>query len=171
MEINKQELEKLYHLHYKSKFNPKTFVDGLKARLYRTQFGFLTEYHAYFIAKIVFGESNVTRDVKLDKIGVDFQIYFENNSYNIHIFVDTERSWYYRNKKSKDKNVDDYYGIHVNLPYSLKNNLIHSLKFLENGFGIYKKEYFEYLKQEIDNDNIKNNNIIKMNSNGFIYRN
>jgi len=145
------------------------FKEGLKARLYRTQFGFLTEYHAFYVAKLVFGDERVIRNLKLDKEGVDFQILYLGNKYNIHIFVDTERSWYYRNFKSRFKNVEQEEGIHINLPYSLKPGFIHSLRFLLNGFGVYQEDYLKYLKKEIDTHKIKNNNINSLNKNGFIY--
>ncbi len=170
IELNEQKLKELYSSYYKNELSWESFLDGLKARIYRTQFGFLTEYHAFFMAKIVFGEDNVMRDVNLDKIGIDFQINFENNLYNIHIFVDSERAWYFRGIKSKYKNVDNHIGIHINLPYSLKSGFIHSLNFLPNRFGIYRKEYFEYLKQEIINGNIKDNNIVGIDNNGFRYQ-
>ncbi|NQV90930.1 TaqI family restriction endonuclease [Candidatus Woesearchaeota archaeon] len=152
------------------KFNPKNIENfrlGLKARLYRTQFGFLTEYQAYLLAQEIFGKQNVFRDINLDKKGVDFQIMYNNIKYNIHIFVDTSRSWYYRNFKSANKHVDSVEGIHVNLPYALETGKFNSLEYLPNGFGIYTKEYFEYLKKEIDSGNLKK--IIGTKESGFIY--
>ncbi len=145
------------------------FKEGLKARLYRTQFGFLTEYHAFYVAKVIFGDENVKRSLELDKLGIDFQIFYLNNKYNLHIFVDTERAWYYRRFKSKYKNVDKEEGIHVNLPYKLNSGFIHSLRYLPNGFGVYTEEYLKYLKDQIDLKKIKNNNIISVTKEGFTY--
>ena len=153
-----------------SKFQPsnlENFRLGLKARLYRTQFGFLTEYQAYLLAQEIFGKENVIRDVTLDKRGVDFQINYHGKRYNIHIFVDTSRSWYYRNFKSKTKHVEDIEGIHVNLPYALEEGKFNSLSYLPNGFGIYTKEYFMFLKNEIDSGKLKK--IIGTTKEGFIY--
>ena len=153
-----------------SKLNPtniENFRLGLKARLYRTQFGFLTEYQAYLLAKEIFGKDNVVRDINLDKKGVDFQIMYDGKKYNIHIFVDTSRSWFYRNFKSQNKHVDDVEGIHVNLPYSLLPNRFNSLSYLPNGFGIYTKEYFMFFKNEIDSGNLKK--VIGTNKEGFVY--
>jgi hypothetical protein len=150
--------------------NWEDFTKGLKARLYRTQFGFLTEYHAFLIAKLLFGDEKVNRSVTLDKKGVDFQIFYNKEIYNIHIFVDTERAWYFRKIKSKYKNVEQEEGIHVNLPYSLQKDNIHSVKFLPNGFGIFRKDYFEYLKSQIDLGKIKNNNISSVGKNEFTYK-
>jgi hypothetical protein len=142
---------------------------GLEARLYRTQFGLLTEYHAYFACKCIFGSSSVMRDKELDKVGVDFQLSYQGEVYNIHIFVDTQRAWAFRKFKTENKSVEKVKGIHVNLPYSLKNNRFNSLKFLPNGFGIYTSHYLYYFKNELDKGNIKNNNIIATTLHGFVY--
>lgn len=149
----------------KQKFSNISWEDlkkGLEARLYRTQFGMLTEYHAYFLCKNVFGENNVVRNADLDRIGVDFQLFFNNEWYNIHIFVDTDKVQYKQSNSVK--------GLHINLPYSLARNRFNSLEYLSNCFGIYSNRYLEYLKNEILSGNIKNDNIIGTNSNGFIYK-
>lgn len=146
------------------------FSEGLKARLYRTQFGFLTEYHAFFLAKTIFGDNSVSRSVQMDRAGVDFQIDINSIRFNIHIFVDTERSWSYRIFKSKNKYVDSMPGIHVNLPYSLKSGRFNSLRYLKNRFGVYTVRYLDYFKNEVLKGNIKDNNIVGTSPNGFIYR-
>ncbi|MBR2709640.1 TaqI family restriction endonuclease [Candidatus Saccharibacteria bacterium] len=144
------------------------FLNGIRARLYRTQFGFLTEYHAFLLSKKVFGNSNVTRDFSKDRIGVDFQISHLGITYNIHIFVDSPRSWYYRNIKSAYRNVDSAPGIHVNLPYSLSQGKINSLLFLDNGFGIYREEYLLYLKHEMEEHKL-DRPIVGVSTDSFIY--
>lgn len=147
----------------------ESFKEGLRARLYRTQFGFLTEYHAFFLASILFGNGNVKRSTGLDLAGVDFQVSLNNNTYNIHIFVDTERAWSYRNYKSIHKKVNSLEGVHVNLPYSLKANRFNSLRFLNNKFGVYTESYLRYFETEATHSRIKSNNIIGTNAHGFIY--
>jgi len=157
----------------RQKFSTISWEDlkkGLEARLYRTQFGMLTEYHAYFLCKNFFGERNVLRNSDLDRIGVDFQVFFNNEWYNIHIFVDTDRAWEYRKFKVQYKQSNSVKGLHINLPYSLSRNRFNALEYLSNGFGVYRNDYLEYLKNEILSGNIKNDNIIGTNSNGFIYK-
>lgn len=128
---------------------------GVKARLYRTFLGFLTEYHAYFMAVEVFGEQRVKRGVEIDKLGVDFQVLHSGDTYNIHVFVDTPRAWEYRMKKMKGKSSDRMSGIHVNLPYTLEPGKISSVDLLQNGFGIFTRRYIEYLKAEIEGGRLK----------------
>lgn len=149
--------------------NDAEFSEGLRARLYRTQFGFLTEYHAYFLSCFLFGEQNVIRSSALDVAGVDFQIKIENADYNIHIFVDSQRAWEYRNFKSQHKQVNNWQGIHVNLPYSLKSGWFNSLRFLKNRFGVYTEKYLRYFEAEVKASRIKNNNIKGASTTGFIY--
>lgn len=151
-------------------FAKKEFDPGLRARLYRTQFGFLTEYHAFFLSQKVFGDENVSRDQKMDIAGVDFKITLEGIPYNIHIFVDTVRAWKYRNYKSQFKSVDTLPGIHVNLPYALSAGRFNSLRFLKNKFGVFTESYLTHVKREIVSGNIQNNNIIGTNPDGFQYR-
>ncbi len=151
--------------------SPAQLKKGLEARLYRTQFGMLTEYHAFFLCREVFGQENVLRHPDLDRIGVDFQIFFEQKCHHIHIFVDTKRAWHFRQIKAQYKNSNQLTGIHINVPYSLEANRFNSLHFLPNGFGIYQKSYFEYLKNELLAQKITNDNIIATTQNGFIYKN
>jgi len=127
------------------------FKIGLRARLYRTQIGLLTEYHAYLLAIKIFGEPNVKRNAYLDNLGVDFQIILNKIVYNIHIFVDTPRAWKFRNYKAKYKQVDSLKGTHVDFPYSLEQNKINSLRFLRNHFGVYTESYFMHLKHNLLN--------------------
>jgi hypothetical protein len=149
--------------------NYESFADGLRARLYRTQFGFLTEYHAFFLSAALFGEKNVSRNTELDLAGVDFQVHLHGNLYNIHIFIDSQRAWDYRNYKSTHKQVNNWPGIHVNLPYSLKAGCFNSLRFLKNRFGVYTESYLRYFENEVKTGKIKNNNITGTTAKGFIY--
>jgi hypothetical protein len=169
-----------YYLHHTEKALRKRFAErewdevlqGLEARLYRTQFGMLTEYHAYFLCRVFFGSQNVRRSADLDKKGVDFQILFQQQTYNIHIFVDTQRAWAYRQYKSQHKEGNSVEGIHVNLPYSLlRQQRFNALHFLPNGFGIYSNSYLAYFRSEMQAGRIRNNNIIGTNPDGFIYDN
>lgn len=127
----------------------------LQARLYRTQFGFLTEYHAVILLASVFSPKGYTvwRGSALDRIGVDCQIVEHENQrkYNIHIFVDSKRAWFYREKKRTAKSSDMFSGQHIDFPYTLRSGCIHSLKKLPNGFGVYTERYAMHLLKLIEN--------------------
>ena len=126
--------------------------------------------HAYFLCQDFFGENNVVRSANLDKLGVDFQVYLDEQCYNIHIFVDTERAWHFRREKAKYKQGNKIAGLHVNLPYALSPRRFNSLQRLPNGFGVYSQSYLAYLKSEIQSGNIKNDNIIGTTADGFVYQ-
>lgn len=147
----------------------RAFTDGLRARLYRTQFGFLTEYHAFFIATLLLGQENTHRAPALDTAGVDFRVRIAGRAYNVHIFVDTPRAWSFRIFKSQYKNSESIPGIHVNLPYSLRQGRFNSLRFLKNGFGVYTEQYLNYFRNEAEAGKIQNNNITGTTKDGFIY--
>jgi hypothetical protein len=142
---------------------------GLRARLYRTQFGILTEYHAFWACKCIFGEKAVQRDARWDSAGVDFRITHQGITYNIHIFVDTPRAWEYRKFKTAHKNVEKMEGIHLNLPYALKQNRFNSLHFLPNGFGIYTSRYLLYVKKEMESGTFTQKKVVGTSPQGFIY--
>ncbi|GIV09389.1 MAG: type-2 restriction enzyme TthHB8I [Fimbriimonadales bacterium] len=130
----------------------------LQARLYRTQFGFLTEYHAVILTASVFTPEGYTvwRGSALDRIGVDFQIVESATQlqYNIHIFVDSPRAWFYREKKRQIKSSDKVSGQHIDFPYTLKSGRIHSLRMLPNGFGVYTEDYVKHLLKLIKDESV-----------------
>ena len=147
--------------------NRAEFLGGLKARLYRTMVGFLTEYHAYFLCREFF--PRVIRSTKLDMKGVDFQIMEDDLIYNIHIYVDTPRANQFRKLKEEKKGSYSLEGRHINFPYSLRDGKIHSLRFLKNHFGVYSRPYAEYLRQEILNGNLRTKTVREISDRGFVY--
>jgi hypothetical protein len=128
-----------------------TFEAHLAARLYRTQFGFLTEYHAALLTEDVFRKHSfeLLRSPDLDRHGVDFQLRRRRDLYNIHIFIDSPRAWHYRNMKRTTKSSNHLAGVHIDFPYTVKPDCIHSLRLLKNGFGVYSRRYAEHLKEKI----------------------
>ncbi len=164
-------LEK-YHDLLQQKFphlSEQQLYDGLKARLYRTQCGILTEYQAYLGTQVIFGVENVKRSIALDRAGVDFTITHQDKDYHIHIFVDTQRAWHFREYKTQYKRVEKTPGIHVNLPYALDADKINSLYYLPNGFGVYTPVYLRYLQTEIYSGNLLKFMVGGVNEQGFIY--
>lgn len=168
MKNNTEKLESIYHKQYSDKITWDEFKAGLRARLYRTQCSILTEYQAYYLSKIVF--DNVQRSTEMDKRGVDFQILYPGNTYNIHIFTDTHNARFYRDYKSQYKGTDLEKGTHVNLPYSLNPGKIHSVRRLSNNFGVYTHHYLTYLKKEIESGRLYSSSVLGISDSGFIYQ-
>jgi hypothetical protein len=125
----------------------------LEARLYRTLFGYLTEYHAVMLIGYKFSPLDyaVFRGSELDRVGVDCQIREPNGDslYNIHIFVDSKRARQYRSGKLAFKASNKLEGIHIDFPYRIESGCIHSLRMLPNGFGVYTEDYVEHLLQVV----------------------
>jgi len=167
--------EELLRIHAKTVYPHLTkgeFLRGLEARLYRTQMPILTELQGYLRCKVVFGSKNVTRALNMDKSGVDFIIDRNDERYNMHVFSDTLRGRINRRKKALKaiENGTRQKGKHVDFAYELyvatKKNMC---DILSNGFGIFSEDYVIYLKDEIDKGNVKNDNVLSVGTNGFIY--
>lgn len=127
------------------------FGSHLAARLYRTQIGFLTEYHCAMLCGEVFAPEGfaVRRSPDLDRIGVDIQLVRQKNFYNLHIFVDSPRAWLFRREKRLRKSSNQQEGTHIDFPYQVRSGCIHSLRLLSNGFGVYGRGYVEHLRSKI----------------------
>jgi hypothetical protein len=143
------------HFHQKFLLLGKEAKRHLEARLYRTLFGFLTEYHAVMLIGHKFSPLGyaVVRGSDLDRVGVDCQIREAVSEllYNIHIFVDSARANRYRSGKLAFKSSNKLEGIHIDFPYRIKPGCIHSLRMLPNGFGVYTEEYVDHLVHVIKN--------------------
>lgn len=128
-----------------------TFGRHLAARLYRAQIGFLTEYHCAKLCEEVFAPDGFStiRSTELDRMGVDLQLVKGDRRYNLHIFVDTPRAWRFRREKRARKASDREAGVHIDFPYQVRSGCLHSLRLLANGFGVYRREYVEHLKEKI----------------------
>lgn len=127
------------------------FGSHLAARLYRTQVGFLTEYHCAALCQEIFKPEGfaVRRSPDLDRIGVDIQLVRQKESYNLHVFVDSPRAWLFRREKRLRKSSDQEQGTHIDFPYQVRSGCIHSLRLLSNNFGVYRREYIDHLKHKI----------------------
>ena len=128
----------------------KDFRKGLKARIYRTFCGFLTESTAFSLIKTILEPKIISRNIEEDKLGVDFRIFYKENIFNIHIFIDKQRSKEFKKIKSEERNVDSMKGYHIDLPYSLSRNKNNSVKMLKNNFGVYSLPYVKSLIKTMD---------------------
>lgn len=63
----------------------KCFYKGLKARIYRTWAGLITQIHGGYVAQTVFGEKNVFMSRKLDSMGADIQVRYKDMVINYQV--------------------------------------------------------------------------------------
>lgn len=96
------------------KRHPDLKVRGIVSRLKKGYLSFVREYHLGFLLRNNF--NNVLYDEELDIAGVDYLITYKNVEFNIHAFVDTENSRYWRAIKNKRHKFE---GNHIDLPIDL----------------------------------------------------
>ena len=146
----------------------KCFYRGLPARTYRTWAGIITQIHAGYAAKSVFGNDSVSMSEELDHQGADFQVNYLGKILNYQVkkrsFSREVRQEKKSGKKIKGQFVDIKYEVPADdyfknpkkkngeykLPY-LRFNQNRELKRLSNGFVVFTPYAFENKKREIDN--------------------
>lgn len=156
-----------------SEFRVKTtmcedcFDRGLKARIYRTWAGLITQIHAGYVAESVFGNSTVLMSEKLDHQGADIRIQYRGHTLNYQV-KKTSYSGVKSNKPLARKNTID--GESIDILYEVPSCLsdpktkngefrVPYLRFLEdkrteafeNGFVVFTQNTFLDKKKEIDN--------------------
>ncbi|MBU0693690.1 MAG: TaqI family restriction endonuclease [Candidatus Omnitrophica bacterium] len=142
------------------------FYRGLKARIYRTWAGLITQIHAGYVAETVFGESTISMSAQLDSQGADIRVKYKNHFLNYQV-----KKTSYSGVKSgrplprKSTLKGDSIDLKYEVPTCLTDPKTNSgewrkpyLRFLEdvrtealpNGFVIFTKEAFIHKKNEID---------------------
>src|SRR3989344_246800 len=61
------------------------FKIGIKARIYRTWTGIVTQIHAGYVAESVFGPGAVNMSEDLDRQGIDIQVYYKGTALNYDV--------------------------------------------------------------------------------------
>ena len=143
------------------------FSRGLKARIYRTWAGLITQIHAGYVAESVFGRGSVDMSRELDSMGADIRVSYKGYSLNYQV-KKTSFSGVVsgrplpRKKKIEGKNIDIKYEVPACLsdPKTKKGEFrLPYLRFLEdkrtksfeNGFVIFTPYAFAGDKKAIDN--------------------
>jgi hypothetical protein len=98
---------------FKEKY-PDLKCKGIGSRLKRSYLSYVREYHLGFLLRRHF--SKVIYDEKIDLFGIDYIIYYKKCKFNIHAFVNTENSRYWRGiKNGRHK----FRGHHIDMPIDL----------------------------------------------------
>jgi len=143
------------------------FKRGLKARIYRTWAGLITQIHAGYVAESVFGKGSVDMSRKLDSMGADIRVKYKGCFLNYQVKKTSfsgvmSRRPLPRKKKIEGENIDIKYEVpsclsdpktkkgEFRLPYLrfLKDKRTEAFK---NGFVVFTPYAFEGRKKEIDN--------------------
>jgi len=89
-------------------------IHGLTSRLKRAYLSFVREYHLGLLLNKHFNK--VIYKEELDISGIDYVVIYKNYKFNIHAFIDTNNSRYWRSIKDS-RHV--FSGNHLDLPLNL----------------------------------------------------
>src|SRR3989344_234370 len=150
----------------KSTMCKNCFYRGLKARIYRTWAGLITQIHAGYVAERVFGKGSVSMSAKLDSQGADIRVEYKGHFLNYQVKKTSHsgvmsRRPLPRKSKLNGKSIDIKYEVPTCLsnPKTKKGEFRKPyLRFLEdkrirsfeNGFVVFTPYAFEQMKKEID---------------------
>jgi len=144
------------------------FYRGLKARIYRTWAGLITQIHAGYVAESVFGNGSVQMSQELDHQGADIRVEYKGHILNYQIkktsFSGVRSSRpLSKNKKLTGEAIDVFYEVpnssYFEEPKTKKGDYKipykrfiedKRLERLDNGFVIFTSYLFEQKKKEID---------------------
>ena len=143
------------------------FDRGLKARIYRTWAGLITQIHAGYVAESVFSKGKVLMSEELDHQGADIRVEYKGHFLNYQVKKMSysgvmSRKPLPRKNKLKGEPIDIKYEVPTCLsdPKTKKGEFRKPyLRFLEdkrtkafeNGFVVFTPYAFEGKKKEIDN--------------------
>ena len=143
------------------------FRRGLKARIYRTWAGLITQIHAGYVAESVFGKGSVNMSRELDSVGADIRVKYKGRFLNYQVKKTSfsgvmSRRPLPRKKKIEGENIDIKYEVPTCLsdPKTKKGEFRKPyLRFLEdkrtkafeNGFVVFTSYAFKGKKKKIDN--------------------
>lgn len=159
----KEELEKF---RVKVTMCKDCFNRGLKARIYRTWAGLVTQIHAGYVAESVFGDKTVSMSRELDSQGADIRVEYKGKFVNYQVKKTSHSGVMSRRPLPRKKTLKgDPVDIKYEVPTCLSNPKTKKgdfrkpyLRFLkdkrvkafDNGFVVFKPFVFEEKKSEID---------------------
>ena len=163
----KEKKKQVEKFRIKSTMCKNCFSRGLKARIYRTWAGLITQIHAGYVAESVFGKGTVLMSEELDHYGADIRVEYKGRFLNYQVKKTSfsgvmSRKPLPRKKRIEGENIDIKYEVPACLsdPKTKKGELrLPYLRFLEdkrtkafeNGFVVFTSYAFKRKKKEIDN--------------------
>ena len=164
----KEKKEAIEEFKIKTTMCDDCFKRGLKARIYRTWAGLITQIHAGYVAESVFGEGTVLMSEELDHQGADIRVEYKGHFLNYQVKKTSysgvmSRKPLPRKNKLKGQPIDIKYEVPTCLsdPKTKKGEFRKPyLRFLEdkrtkafeNGFVVFASYAFEEKKKEIDKE-------------------
>lgn len=121
------------------KTNPNIKMRGVISRLRIAYLSFVREYHLEFLLKNHFDE--VIYSEATDIAGIDFIVIYKDYEFNLHAFVQTKNSLYWRGVKNGRHN---FQGIHLDLPMNLSSGK------RVGKFILYTDNHIKKLKKDME---------------------
>ncbi len=144
------------------------FYRGLKARIYRTWAGLITQIHAGYVAESVFGPGTVSMSAELDHQGADIRVEYRGRFLNYQVKKTAYSGVVGRKPQAQKSKLE---GESIDINYEVPNILSDPktkagefrkpyLRFMEdkrtrhfpNGFVIFTEETFLPEKKRIDSE-------------------
>lgn len=137
IEKNITSLSKTFLIHYK--LNKQYLIKNLIYRLYRAYPSFIRDFHfsIYLTDKLKSREISYNPFLDVMK-GIDILI---DAKYAIHLYTNTKRAKYYRNKKYNRHSKDDY--THIDIPIDFKKS------YKCGNFFLYRDNEIQILLNEL----------------------
>ncbi len=162
----KEKRKQIEKFRLKSTMCKNCFYRGLKARIYRTWAGLITQIHAGYVAESVFGEGAVSMSAELDSQGADIRVKYKEYFLNYQVKKTSysgvmSRKPLPRKSKLGGESIDIKYEVPISLsdPKTKKGEFRKPyLRFLKdkrteafkNGFVVFTPYIFKEKKKEID---------------------
>lgn len=136
---------------------PQCFEKGIRARIYRTWAGLITQIHAGYVAEQVFGPETIKMSEELDRQDVDIQVHYKSNILNYDVKKIANTGVMGRGHTSKHLVPGEKISIRYEVPNL--DIILHPKK--ERGEG-YKKAYTDFA------DEYLKTNMLSVFPNGFV---
>ena len=162
----KEKKKSLEKFRLKSTMCKDCFYRGLKARIYRTWAGLITQIHAGYVAESVFGDKTVSMSAELDSQGADIRAEYRGRFLNYQVKKTSHSGVMSRRPLPRKSRLK---GEPIDIKYEVPNILSNPktkkgefrkpyLRFLEdkrtmafeNGFVVFTPDTFRPKKAEID---------------------
>ena len=121
------------------------FYRGLKARIYRTWAGLITQIHAGYVAESVFGDGTVSMSAELDSQGADIRVEYRAHFLNYQVKKTSYSGVMSRRPLPRKRKLK---GEPIDIKYEVPNVL--SNPKTKNGFVVFTPETFLPKKADID---------------------
>lgn len=111
-------------------------------RVSRTYPSLVRDWHLRMLLEERFGKDNVYHSKALDTSGVDFKVTYKGETFYIHAFVDTPRSWHFHRLKRRKVDAPE----ERQISFALRRDKAHAL----GEFYVYTQADVDFLIEQME---------------------